>query len=169
MTTDTDTRTAHPRRRATDAPDAVALLWHEHRRFLDQFDTYHRLLQSHAPAPEREYLAAQVCHGLLVHMDLEERLFYPAVARQMRDQTLVGEAVVEHRATRALVTRIRSTRATDPMLDARMKVLAEHFRHHLTEEESELFPVARRRLDVQALGVQLHALRQRLIAPFSPT
>lgn len=168
MTTDTDTQTASPRRRATDSPDAVTLLSQDHRRIVDQFEAYQRLLQTHAAAPEREYLAAQICHGLLVHMDLEERLFYPALARQMRDQALVHEAVVEHRAARALITRIRATRVSDRMFDACVKVLAEHCRHHIVQEETELFPMARRRLDVEALGAQLHALQQRLMALFAP-
>lgn len=164
----TDTKTASPRRRATDSPDAVTLLSHDHRRMVDQFEAYQRLLKTHAAASEREHLAAQICHGLLVHMDLEERLFYPAVARHMRDRNAMGEAVVEHRAARALITRIRVMRASDRMFDACVNVLAEHFRHHIEHEEAELFPLARRRLDVEELGAQLHALQQRLMAQLAP-
>jgi hemerythrin-like domain-containing protein len=46
-------------------------------------------------------------------------------------------------------------------------VLGEYIEHHIEEEEAELFPRARRRLDIDELGSQMHALKLRLTAQFS--
>jgi hemerythrin-like domain-containing protein len=158
-----------PRRRASDAPDAVTLLIEDHQQISRLFADYERMAQAAAPAAEREFLAAQICQALLVHMDVEERLFYPAVARQVRDDLLLDEALVEHQSARQLIAQIRAMRGHQPLFDAKLKVLGEYIEHHIDEEESGLFPTARRRLDIQALGVQMHALKQRLLAQFAAT
>ena len=158
--------TAPPRRRSSDAPDAVGLLSLGHQRITRQFHDYERLRHGHAAQPEREYLVAQVCHDLLVHMDLEERLFYPAIARQLRDETPIHEAIVEHRAARALIARLRGMRGDDRLYSPSVALLAEYVTRHFEREQAELFPLARRRLDVEALGAQMHEMQQRLLAQF---
>lgn len=158
---------ARPRRRASDAPDAITLLHEDHERIMGLFGQYQRLVQVAAPAAEREFLAAQICHELLVHMDIEERVFYPAVARQVREDEALDEALVEHQSARQLIAQIRTMRGEDPLYNARLKVLGEYIEHHIAEEQSDLFPKARRRLDIDELGVQMHALKLRLTAQFA--
>jgi hemerythrin-like domain-containing protein len=156
------------RRRASDAPDAITLLHEDHARIMSLFGDYERLARTAAPAAEREFLAAQICHELVVHMDIEERVFYPAIARQVREDELLDEAMVEHQSARRLIAQIRTMRGDDALYDAKLKVLGEYIQHHIAEEQSDLFPKARRRLDIDELGAQMHALKLRLTAQFAP-
>ncbi len=58
----------------------------------------------------------------------------------------------------------------DPMFDATLKVIGEQVQHHIEEEERELFPlIARSGIDLEALGAELVARREELLAGASST
>ena len=76
---------------------------------------------------------------------------------------LVDEATVEHHMVRMLVEELESAAPDDLLYDAKVKVLSEYVKHHVREEEGELFPLARRsEIDLDALGLQLMARKEAL-------
>jgi hypothetical protein len=51
------------------------------------------------------------------------------------------------------------------LFDAKIKVMSEYTRHHVKEEQNEMFPKARKtRLDMNALGEQIAARKKELMA-----
>jgi hemerythrin superfamily protein len=93
----------------------------------------------------RYEVVAQACEALTVHLRLEEELFYPAVRDAVPDEEDdVDEGEVEHAHIRELVDDLKTLNEDDPLCDAKVKVLMDYVRHHVKEEEEELFPALRK-------------------------
>jgi hemerythrin-like domain-containing protein len=145
------------------SPDAIALLKQDH----DEVDTMFKAYESLADggkAADKKKLATQICDALSVHATIEEEIFYPA-ARRAHDvkKDLINEAAVEHQSLKDIIGRLRKAPVTDPLYDAGVQVLGEYVKHHVREEENELFPeVKRSGIDLEALGKQLLARKMQL-------
>jgi hemerythrin superfamily protein len=68
---------------------------------------------------------------------------------------------VEHATAKDLIAQIREMDASDPMFEAKVKVLGEYVDHHIEEEEKEMFPRVKKakQLDLDALGEEIAALK----------
>lgn len=160
---DADRLSSHPHRRRSDVPDAVTLLTADHRAVLDLFTGYARLVAHQAAATERADLLWRLCTELEVHMQLEEELFYPMCRLHLRDPAPLDEAVAEHASARALILRLRASQPENAGFDSQVRLLGETVARHVHEEEAQLFPRARRWIEVDAMGETLHARRPRLL------
>lgn len=92
-------------------------------------------------------LFAELEEDLEVHMDGEERFFYPTLEKneELRDQAL--EAYEEHMVARTLLGTFKGLAVDDERWSAKLKVLKTVVDHHLKEEETEVFKLARKALD----------------------
>jgi len=143
------------------AREATALLRADHKHVSDLFGQYERA-QS---ANKRSALAAEICNELTVHATIEEEIFYPAVKRALKDRELVPEATVEHATMKSLIAQLEDGSTDDDMFDAKMTVLSEYVKHHVKEEQNQMFPKARTtKLDMKALGAELAARKEELMA-----
>ena len=79
---------------------------------------------------------------LAVHSKLEEELIYPAIRAEIDDDDLMDEALEEHHVVHGLLVELKKMKPSDERYDAKFTVLAENVRHHIKEEESEMFPKA---------------------------
>lgn len=153
--------TASPSKRGPKAPDAIALLRADHKHVGELFAKYEG---THSMSVKRA-LVAQICTELSVHAQVEEEIFYPAVQEALNDKVLVPEATVEQATLKALISQIEGVEPGGEMFEARVKVLAEYVKHHVREEHTEMFPKAKAsRLDMAALGSQMAARKQQLLA-----
>ena len=101
-------------------------------------------------------LSKEICSELKVHMTIEEEIFYPALRRVKGVNDMLDEANVEHAGAKHLIGEIERSSPGDDYYDARIKVLSEYIRHHVKEEQDEIFPKARKsKINLQALGEQL--------------
>jgi hemerythrin superfamily protein len=140
--------------------DAIALLSADHKEVDALFKEYEKLCKADADDGEKGLLAAQICAMLTVHATIEEELFYPAARAALEDdgQDLLDEAVVEHASAKDLIAQIEDANPGDELFDAKVQVLGEYIRHHVKEEETELFPkVKKAKADLVALGAALAA------------
>ena len=146
-------------RAAPRKPDAVAMLRDDHDRVRQMFDRFERTRGE----AQRERLATAICDELTLHTQLEEQLFYPAAREAIDDDDLMNEADVEHASAKDLIDQIRSSSASDPRYDALVKVLGEYVKHHIEEEERQMFKQARAaELDLRSLGDEMRDRKEKL-------
>jgi hypothetical protein len=75
----------------------------------------------------------------------------------------MDEAVVEHASAKALIAQIRKGRGGNEMFDAKVTVLGEYVKHHVKEEQNEMFPKARKSgVDLRDLGSRIQERKQAL-------
>ena len=138
--------------------DAIEMLKKDHKEVETLFDEYESKKEKSKSA-EKSVIAGVICRALTVHAAIEEEIFYPTVRKHGEEvKKLVDEAAVEHQSLKDIIGRLESASASDPLYDAGLKVLSEYVKHHVKEEESELFP------KVRASGIDLEALGQRMKA-----
>jgi len=115
----------------------------------------------------RRDLAHEVFLALEVHASVEEKLFYPAVAKAVgRDgQRLVKEAIEEHKAVKNAIAALRTLALGDTAFDPRFLAMLADVEHHASEEEREMFPRADEALggEVVALGSRITMLKNTLL------
>lgn len=143
------------------AQDAIALLKADHQKVSGLFEQY----ESARAATRKKSLVAQICKELTVHAQVEEEIFYPRVKAALRDHELVPEALVEHDGMKKLIAQIQGREPDGEVFDAKVKVLGEYVKHHVKEEQTEIFPQAKKTtLDMKAVGAELLARKQTLLA-----
>ena len=150
-----------PRSRTKTSADAIDLLKQDHERVEKAFKEFEKMDRQDAEACRR--LIEQVCEELTVHTTLEEEIFYPAVREAIADEDLMNEAAVEHETAKMLIDQLENMGADDPNYYATFTVLGEYVRHHIKEEQGEMFPAAKKaKLDLVALGERMRARKEEL-------
>jgi len=119
---------------------------------------------------QREELVDRMIEALSRHAAIEEMVFYPAVRRAVpREETAVLEALEEHHVVKWLLSELEGLDPAAERFDAKTTVLIESVRHHVKEEESDLFPKVRAKVarrELLELGDELRAAKRR--APTHP-
>ena len=141
--------------------DAIALLKADHAKVGALFAEYEH---TRSPTKKKE-LVAEICSELSVHAQIEEEIFYPDVKAALKDKALVPEATVEHASVKDLIAQVEGIDPDGEMYDAKVKVLGEYVKHHVKEEQNEMFPQVRASsLDLVALGARMAERKSELLA-----
>lgn len=112
---------------------------------------------------KKKQLVDQICKELTIHAQIEEEVFYPAVQKALKDHEMVPEAIVEHASLKELIASVKGVEPDGDMYDARVKVMSEYVKHHVKEEEKEMFPEAKDAdLDMIELGAKMLERKQQL-------
>jgi hemerythrin superfamily protein len=164
MAAKTDRERTASRRKSASARQrqsgALRLLKDDHARVRSMFDKFEKM----ESGQQKQELAQMICHELKVHAQLEEEIFYPAVRKAIEDEDLMNEADVEHASAKQLIAEIESADAADPAaghFDALVTVLGEYVKHHVKEEEGEMFKQIRKSdLDLEALGETMKEFKE---------
>ena len=146
--------------------DAVAVLTRDHREVESLFQRFEKTTDP----DEKIQIAHEVVHELAVHGEIEELLFYPRVRSKLADgDSLADEAIHEHVEIKQTLNDIDKTSVADEVLDDRMARLMAEVRHHVEEEEKDIFPKIREAIgtdELDSLGRSLDAART--IVPTRP-
>ena len=159
-------RTRRTRRTGRRDPLAVSLLKQDHRQVEEWFDEYEQLEND----ADKLALFNQIALALKVHTQIEEEIFYPAERGEVEDDML-DEAYVEHDGAKKLIAEIEAMKPSAEFYDAKVKVLGEYIKHHVKEEEQPggIFAQAKRGdEDLDAMGEQMKARKEQLMAKFAP-
>ncbi|SAK97510.1 cation-binding protein [Caballeronia temeraria] len=151
--------------RTADSQDAVQLLTDDHRAVQKLFDAFEKVEKDDLDA--KATLVRRACEELTVHAMIEEELLYPAAQEALDedDRPDVEEAYVEHFLVKVLIEKFAQLKPGDRGFDATFKVLTEMVRHHIEEEESDLFPKLRKSgADLNALGGKMMKRKEQLDA-----
>jgi hemerythrin superfamily protein len=143
------------------ANDAIALLKADHKEVAEMFEKFETARST------KSKLAQQICVALTVHAQIEEEIFYPATREALGDEgeDLLNEAEVEHNSLKELIGQIEGSNPDDELFDAHVKVLGEYVKHHVKEEEGQLFPKLRKSdMDLAELGEQIAARKKELMS-----
>jgi hemerythrin superfamily protein len=128
---------------AREQPLALELLMADHRTVEELFDRFEQ--EKGGDEGARRELAQRICDELTVHAQVEEELFYTWLRENLDedDIELVEEAQVEHNTAKDLIAQLEGASDIDEQYNAKVKVLGEYIRHHVNEEENEIFPKVR--------------------------
>lgn len=157
----TATKTVSPDKGKPAPKDAIALLKADHEAVSQLFAEYEKTRS----VSNKKALVAEICTALSVHAQVEEEIFYPAVKTALKDKLLVPEATVEHAGVKDLISQLQGVEPDGEMYDAKVKVLSEYVKHHVKEEQNEMFPkVKSSSLDMVELGARMAARKDELLA-----
>jgi hemerythrin-like domain-containing protein len=162
----THARESSPSRSGTrPANDALVLLEADHRAVEKLFIAFEKTADNDLDA--KDTLVRRACEELTIHAMIEEELLYPAAHDALTgdEQKDVDEAYVEHFLVKTLIGKFNTLKAGAEGFDATFKVMAENVKHHVKEEEAELFPELRKAgLDLVALGERITKRKAQLEA-----
>jgi hemerythrin superfamily protein len=131
--------------------DVLSIIKQEHRQVSALFAEATKCEPSDQRITE---LANEIEKQLATHLSIEERLFYGPLrkrAEEQQEEIDMFEAYTEHEVARHLIKMLRSGRKPDEQFKAELQVLGESVKHHVEEEESKVFGIAREIMDKKEL------------------
>jgi hemerythrin superfamily protein len=168
-------------------PNAVDMLKKDHQDVTQLFEQCER-----ASAAERQPIANQIFNALDIHTILEEEIFYPAVREQVdfdevleeeelegeeasteevesEEETDEGDDIIalsyqEHQIVKDLIKQLKTMDVQSSDYKERFAELKEAVLDHASEEEELIFPAARLKLDLNALGNEMQQRRIALVS-----
>jgi hemerythrin superfamily protein len=99
-----------------------------------------------------------------VHAHIEEKIFYPRVLKlkEVKDVTLEG--IEEHHQAKMFLREIPKLPGGSERFDPKLSVLMEDIRHHVKEEENEMFPKVQdliEEAELEKIGAAMQAERKK--------
>lgn len=141
--------------------DAISLLKQDHQKV--------RGLLKRLESDGSEELLNEIENELKVHTQIEEEIFYPAFKDALpseKDEHLYYEALEEHHVVDLVLPEIKDSTLESDEFSAKAKVLKDLVEHHAEEEESQMFPKARKALgteELRELGMRLQERKTQLM------
>jgi len=144
------------------AAGALEMLKEDHAKVQKAFKEFEKMDREDTETMKQ--LVQTVCEDLKVHTTLEEEIFYPAVREAIEDEDIMNEAAVEHETAKMLIDQLENMGPDDPNFHATFTVLGEYVKHHIKEEESEMFPQAKKAdLDFEDLAQRMTGRKRELM------
>ena len=149
-----------------DSTSVTDMLREDHKKVNGLFEEFEQA----EDAKSKQRIVETAVTELEVHSKLEEELIYPAIRSEIDDEDLMDEALEEHHVVHGLIGELKKMKPGDPRYDAKFTVLAESVRHHIKEEESEMFPKAEEcEIDWDTLCSQVVKRKDQLTAKHNAT
>jgi hemerythrin superfamily protein len=141
--------------------DGIEMLEEDHRRVEKLFSEFEGA-GDRAFKTKRD-IVDRIIEELTVHSEMEEEVLYPAAREEVQSaEETVLEAFEEHAVVENLMEELKGMDPEDESFEAKTTVLIENVRHHVEEEEGELFPKIRTALGderVDELGAEMETIR----------
>jgi hemerythrin superfamily protein len=156
--------------------DAITLLTRDHREVETLFKQFDKLTERAQKSMKK--IVNKIIRELAIHSAVEEMLFYPAIRTAgLKADTRAGEAasdlvlesLEEHHIVKWTLSELEKMDPDDERYCAKVEVLIESVRHHIEEEEGDLFPKARKLLGqemLEELGKRMEKAKK--LAPTRP-
>jgi len=108
-------------------------------------------------------LVDQLQHLLKVHSSIEERVFYPTMARFEEATAIVQHSYLEHDAIDSLVADLSRMESTGKAFTAKVQELSRLVSQHISNEERVLLFLAEKqcsRAELEEMGALMEELKQ---------
>jgi len=150
--------------------DVIEVLEQDHREVEEMFAELESLrgASTDEAKSRRKDLTEQVTIELVRHSVAEEVIVYPRVESKVSEEE-VEHARKEHAEAEETLQRLEKLDADDPSFDDELATLMEEIRHHIDDEEGEMFAHMRQKLDpeeLRKLGASVEAFKK--VAPTRP-
>jgi hemerythrin-like domain-containing protein len=129
--------------------DPIAQLKRDHREVAAMLKT----LDASKPGARRRATLDKLVKSLELHMEIEETAVYPLVTERV-DKDDAVEARIEHGLARDGLAKLQKL-VDEPGFGAAVAMVTAGIKHHVKEEEQEIFPALKKKLDrdeLRALG-----------------
>lgn len=160
--TESSTSTSHRTATRADAAareEIIDQLKEDHRRAKKAFREFEKMDREDESGCQA--LVSRTIAELELHAELEEDLFYPAIRSALSDEGLIDEAEVEHMTFHVLIDQLKEMDPSDDRFFATFMVLGEYIKHHVKEEEGEIFVgLSKARMNWRTLRDDMQQLRQ---------
>jgi hemerythrin superfamily protein len=131
--------------------DAITLLKNDHKTVEALFKKFEKA-GPNADKTKAE-LVEKIIEELSVHAAIEEQVFYPEIRKLVEEtEDSVLESLEEHHVVKWTLSELAGMTPDEERFDAKTTVLIESVRHHVKEEEGEMFPKVREALGRKVLG-----------------
>src|SRR5436309_2926357 len=146
---------------ADEQRDVIEVLEHDHREVEEMFSELESLrgASTDEAKARRKTLTEQVTIELVRHSVAEEVLVYPQVEKKVSAEE-AEHAREEHAEAEEILHRLEKLDADDPAFDDELAQLMGEIRHHIEDEEGQIFTQMRAVMDadeLRSLGGQVQA------------
>jgi hemerythrin superfamily protein len=142
--------------------NAITLLKNDHKTVEDLFKRFEKL--GPRAVKSKQDVVERIIRELSIHAAIEEMLFYPtireAATADSDSDDMVLESLEEHHIVKWVLSELERMPADHERFDAKVTVLIENVRHHVEEEEKDLFPKVNKLLGRSALDELGDAMAQ---------
>jgi hemerythrin superfamily protein len=142
--------------------DLFQILSKDHRAVEQIFERIEKV--DNRDGAHREQMFHQIRQELELHTQIEEKLFYPELKRHDGTKKLVADALEEHAEVKQMLQEIGTLSVEDDQWSEMINELKMAVRHHVHEEEGQIFPAARQELDqsrIDEIGRQIEEMKQK--------
>ena len=144
----------------TTSNPVLTMLKADHKKVKALFDEYKK-----ATPRKQQNIALTAIQELEIHAGLEEELIYPAIREGINDDDVMNEANEEHHLVHVLIAELKELEPSDDIFKAKFTVLGELVKHHVKEEEGEMFPQAQKaQIDWKELKAEVMGRKEQLMA-----
>ena len=109
----------------------------------------------------RRTLFNQIRQNLMIHAQVEEEIFYPAMRNLMYggEDSKVDEAYREHQTVKDLLNQMANMDKISDEFDGKLAELKKNIQHHVQQEEGDMFPLVTYRMSserLEEIGQKMH-------------
>jgi hemerythrin superfamily protein len=143
------------------AQDILTLIEADHRKVDQLFEE----IESSKGAKKAQDCFNQIYKELTLHAQAEELVFYPAMREYEETEEYIEEAEDEHNSVKILLEQMKALKPGDDEFKTKLHHLVESVKHHVEEEESEIFSAVREAMDddeLQQLGTEFQEAKAKL-------
>jgi hemerythrin superfamily protein len=121
----------------SNTPEILQLIQQDHEEVQGLFEQFHKSVSAKDGEEKADPISKQILDNLKLHTELEEKIVYPSLKDQ--DPKIFYESREEHHVVDLLIAELQQLKVSDPAYAAKMAVMEESVKHHIQEEESQMF------------------------------
>lgn len=142
----------------------TVLLRNDHEALRGMFNQFKKPTSSRGQNGRKD-LFNEIRREILIHSQMEQEIFYPALTgtSSARATELIAQAEQEHHSVEKLLQELNVMSAADKQFEARMGTLMDQVIEHIEMEEEQIFDEARKNLPeyrLEELGLEMEDRRK---------